>query len=228
MVWRGLYFTIGGALLLCFLSAMRNSEQGKQLRWRAIALFLLVSLAQTALLLLMRKNWAAGKVLSFYAPIGLGAILAALCVRPKSIILARIAAVLLVGLLFCGAAMAVGRIYGATKPSGVHYAFPYPAIQDERLKTTFNYGDLAFLSQIYPEDYVTIDIDNPWTEEFVRMELVAHRIPFYSERPVRDSRYSEKPLGYMRRLRQPTLKITRGGRSTSDFPLIPTHNTIPL
>ena len=119
---------------------MRNTEQEIQLRWRAIALFLLVLLAQTAVLLFMRKYWAAGKALSFYAPIGLATILAALCVRPKSIVLAKIASVLLAGLLLSGTAMALMRIHGATKLSGVHYAFPYPAIQDERLKTTFNYA----------------------------------------------------------------------------------------
>jgi hypothetical protein len=80
--------------------------------------------------------------------------------------------------------------------SGIHYAFPYPAVQDAGvIKNNFRFDDDCYLKGMVIGDMVCIEVNNKWIEHYAQMELISHGINNYIGLPVHESSTSDLIIG---------------------------------
>jgi len=215
----GILLLFCAVVLIC--SAVLLSKKYPNARLHLLAVCFLLLVAGSAFFISQHQFWTTGKTFSFYAPIAMSVILACLLYhathaeRRRSGVLA----------VFCLSVLVLGDVYfslcrvaGATRLNGIHFKPPYPAIQGEVLKTSFNYGDTSFLKSIAERDYVAVNIDNPWVEEYVQLLLLSHDRHFYLERPVLANRYSEQVIGKISPQKDATLRLSVAVDEKRRFP----------
>jgi hypothetical protein len=70
------------------------------------------------------------------------------------------------------------RPSASRKQFGIHHAWPYPSVQDPKLKTTINFADWSFLRHLHQGDNVAVHVEDPFIQSFVRILLLSHRVNF--------------------------------------------------
>jgi hypothetical protein len=150
-----------------------------------IPVFTLLTL-EAAYLLARKQIWSAGKGLTFFIPIVLAACFSGLALSDsgRSAFFSRLGKGALWTLLFIQIGTGVNRMRCASRENGIHYASPYPSVQEPALKTDFNYADTSFLEGLQRGDQVTLDLDDPFILRFVRLTLYSRGISATSERPI--------------------------------------------
>jgi len=172
------------ALFLIHLA--RNSLAWKGNSWSLTWCFAGVSLTMTLLFCLLGQYWSAGKAFSFVAYLILLPLFASVfrLSIPKRWSWGRIERLGASFLLALQLGFLSYRPMAVHQPFGVQYPFPYPAVQDPKLKMLVNFADWSFLHDLRTTDLVSIQIDDPWIQSFARMLLISNHIRVCLAEPV--------------------------------------------
>lgn len=171
VLWRIiLMIAIAGSII----AALRSMRELQARLWIAIAIF---AMGPAAYLALKENYWAAGKVLSYAAPLFVTALALPLVRRDGW----RWFAVLFVTLQV-GAALI--RIPAARWHSHSGFAAPYPAIQNLGLKHDIGFDFRALEPHLDSSSKVLLRHLEPWSENALEVFLTARRIPFVMEGPI--------------------------------------------
>jgi hypothetical protein len=164
-----------------------------------IAAYLAVSLLFAVGFCALHQYWTAGKALSYIAYTLLLLLLTPALRKPSSqgSVASRFAKFSVHALLVLQLGFLLYRPIAALQPLGIHFPPPYPAVMDPRLKQTINFADWSCLHELQRGDRVSVQIDDPVIQLFVRMLLLSHHVSFYLEPPAfsRSSRAIIVPLG---------------------------------
>ncbi len=177
LIWRG---ALAGIVMLVIVNLLRGfkylSSPGREILCSVVGVFVL----QTAILLLLRQYWTAGKALSFFAFLLL---LVVFC----PFVMARwrdwSGAACCVLLAVQGWMLIYRPIAAKKRPFG-HYLEPYPAALDRHLKKRFDFSDWSVLNKIRTADKVRIEVEDPWLQYFAQMLLLSHNRRFCVACPV--------------------------------------------
>jgi hypothetical protein len=137
-----------------------------------------VMLLMPAILLAMDRNyWPAGKVVSYASPVFMTLVCVPIAYEFAPSMLRPVRWII-------GAFMAfqvgtgIARISAADAPHGIHYAPPYPAIQDPALKRNLSWDLGRLESALTRETRVLLQPMNPWPANHLMVFLYSRRIPF--------------------------------------------------
>jgi hypothetical protein len=169
-------------IINCLYRFKYLASPGREMIAGALAVFIV----QTVVLILLHKQWTAGKAVSYYAFLLLLLVFCPLLTRN----LRRAALGTLTGLACCiflavQGGMLIYHPIAARKRSFVHYQEPYPAALDRYLKNALIFSDWTVLNDISEQNKkVRIDIEDPWIQSFVKMLLLSHDRNFCVSDPV--------------------------------------------
>jgi hypothetical protein len=175
--------------------------------WLSVVLAIL--LVQTLVLLMVGRIWAAGKGLSFSAPLMMIVVLSPVLELPRKGRSPRdyFGMTALVFLSLSQLGFALARPIFAARPSGIHYEPPYPGVSGPQLKTSYDWGDFTFIDKISPDDYAEISIENPWVQSYAKMILRSHKIDCHIGPPIYVNRDSKQVIGVDPPKRRVTVKV---------------------
>ncbi len=191
-----------------------------------------ILLGEAAVLAVLQRWWAFGKAISYAAPLFMIVLMVPFVTvwsLPSRIFVAvgRIASGLL-AIFHLGFALV--RPIAAARPHGIHYALPYPAIQEPEMKIGFDWGDFEYTRPLGPDDLVAVHIEFPWVRSYVRILLLSRGIPHFITTPVTQYHISIEDLGSVEPPGVPTvtlsLELDRGKgqyfiRATRTDPALP-------
>ncbi|HEY6034200.1 MAG TPA: hypothetical protein VIV58_08075 [Kofleriaceae bacterium] len=189
-------------LILAFVRFARDDrpERPQILMWGATALVLL---APAAYIATTGNYWAAGKVLSYAAPV----LVTALCIS-----IARPGRWRWFAAVFIAVQVVAGlvRIPAATWDSHAGFAAPYPSVQNRGLKHDIGW-DLRVLEPLLDShSKVSLYPEEPWTENALMVFMAARGIPFVKQSPV-TSGPGGNELGKMPMPWTPTVELSLTG-----------------
>jgi len=75
-------------------------------------------------------------------------------------------------------------VVAAEDPSGIHYASPYPSVQDVALKRDLRWDLEPIEQQLQGMKHVLIAPMHPWMAHHVMCALYAHNIDFFALGPI--------------------------------------------
>ncbi len=187
----------------------KAGRDGIHLRLAVFALCALALLAPAAWLAIREFYWQAGKGVSFAAPVFVTLLTLPLLFRAsKWYGVAGNFAVGIFALVQIGAGPL--RIEAARAPDGIHYALPYPSVQDEQLKRRLLWELDLLKPHLARAKGVLISRSNPWSENYLQVFLYAQGIPFFQMGP-RDTYFGQgRKLGDGKPFFQPDTRIDVG------------------
>ncbi len=153
---------------------VREPEQAPAIAWTATAALVM---APAAYLALKANYWAAGKVLSYAAPI----LVTALCLplarrdRWRGFAAAYVALQVTAGLV---------RVHAATWDGGASFAAPYPSVQIRDLKHDIGWDFRPLEPLLDAHTKVTLHPSEPWSENALMVFLTARGVPYVKQSPV--------------------------------------------
>jgi len=201
-----------GSLVFLILKLCRTAliSRAGTFAFLGIAISTGVLIGETAILGFLQRWWAFGKAISYTAPLFMIVLLTP-CVTAWSlpggflVSTGRIASGVL-AILHLG--FACVRPVAAARPHGIHYAAPYPAIQDPVMKLGFDWGDMSFADELGPDDLVAVHIEYPWVRSYVRIILLSRSIPHFITTPVTQYHISLDNLGEVEPPGVPTVTLS--------------------
>ena len=184
-------------LLGLIVALVRMVREPLVAAWVATGVLLL---APAAYLALHANYWVAGKVVSYAAPVFVGALCLPLARSDRWRWFAGVYVALQLG-------SAVLRIPAATWDDHIGYARPYPAIQNPGLKHDLGW-DLRGLEPLLDRhSKVTLYPSEPWSENAMMAFLTARGIPYVKQGPV-TAMPGGPPLGKMPMPWTPNVEIS--------------------
>jgi hypothetical protein len=187
----------GLVLAVVMLVRARQPERTTTIAWVITAMLLLLP---AALLAHKGSYWAAGKVVSYAAPV----FVMALCLP-----LAHASRWRWFAIVFAAVQLGAGlvRIPAATWNDHIGYAAPYPAVQIPGLKHDIGWDLRGLEPYLDAHSKVTVHPSETWSQQAVITFLSARRIPFVLQAPV--SAYPGGPeLGKMPMPWTPTVELS--------------------
>lgn len=170
-LWRlGLLIAIAGSII----ATLRLIRELHARLWISIAV---LAMGPAAYLALKGNYWAAGKVLSYAAPLFVTALALPLVRKDGWRWFAALFVTLQVG-------AALVRIPAARWHSHSGFAAPYPAIQNLALKHDIGFDFTRLEPYLDSSSKVLLRHVEPWSENALEVFLTARRIPFVMEGPV--------------------------------------------
>lgn len=172
---RILIMALIGLLGLGAWKARRSLEKGFSVFFFLLVLFEIP-------LLLEKRSWEAGKLLSYLSPYLCIWLFAALSKRQlPRMCRAGAAIVLTLELLF-----GLYRVDAVRKnPGGIHYYYPYPAIQQGELKAGMQWSMGKLLETARDCRRVQLSIDSNWQDYFTMITLLSNEISYFDTQPAR-------------------------------------------
>jgi hypothetical protein len=137
--------------------------------------------------------WSAGKAVSFVSPI-----LVLVLALPIAVTLpARVAWLRWASGAFVAFQLALGvaRIAGAADPTGVHFAAPYPALQEPPLKQVLRWDVAPLAGALAGAQHVLVAPMNAWSSHWVMCFLYARGVDYFSLSPIQDNFAAGKVIG---------------------------------
>jgi hypothetical protein len=190
-------------ILLCAVVLIVRMARGlRSLRspaWWLLGSYVGASLLCILGLFALRQYWTAGKAFSFVAYLVLLLLVAPAFRTPSfdSKWLSRLAKVTAGAFLLLQLGFLFYRPVASCKPFAIHYPPPYPSVPDPMLKEIINFADWSILRHLRSGDHVTVHIEDPFIQSFVRILLLSHHVKFCLEPPAfaGSSRLSIIPTG---------------------------------
>jgi hypothetical protein len=171
--------------VVLIIGIARGARTLRSPAWWLLASYVGASLLCTLGFFTLRQYWTAGKAFSYVAYLVLLLLVAPAFRTPLfgckwlsrfAITTAGAFLLLQLGFLFY-------RPAASCKPFGVHYPPPYPSIPDPKLKEMINFADWSILRHLRSGDHVTVYIEDPFIQSFVRILLLSHHVKFCLEPP---------------------------------------------
>jgi hypothetical protein len=175
---RGLTFSAVVFFAIGWLRCCSRSPYRRLIEpWFAVGL-----IAVTGVVVLCAKGqfWAAGKAYS-YIVVYLFILGSLPLLAPNSQKWLRL---MVVSLSLISISFGLGRIGAASNPNGIHWSFPYPSVQVRALKTELKWDMESAMELVRASRMVAVNVDDPWLERQVQLNLTARKIPYYSLNPV--------------------------------------------
>jgi hypothetical protein len=94
-------------------------------------------------------------------------------------------------------ALGLARIAGAADPSGIHYASPYPALQEPPLKKVLRWDVEPLVAHLAGAHQVFIAQMNPWSAHWLMCFLYSRGVDFFLLGPVKTNFGAGEQLGQM-------------------------------
>ena len=179
-VWK-VAVAVGCAFLLfaavrLMMEEWRKDRQSRASRFYVVAV---LSLMLPVALALGGRYWPAGKALTMASPLLF--IMVAVPVLSGGGRWGRAAAAAFV-LLHLG--FGLYRPLAAANPSGIHYAWPYPAVPDPTFKTAFSWDLTRWEIPLRGCRHISLDLPHPQQDRYVQMVLSEAGLPWTSQRPL--------------------------------------------
>jgi hypothetical protein len=161
--------------------------------WAAISLLLLLL---AGVLVYRESYWAAGKVVSYAAPVFMMLLAAPIAFRFAHSALRPLRWVAIAFVAFQLSLGAV-RIRAARARTGIHYAAPYPSVTLPGFKKDFGWDVRGLDAALNTNQAVLIMAMDPWPEAYLMMYLYAHHFRFAKVTPVNTYFGSGRNIGAM-------------------------------
>jgi hypothetical protein len=194
---RAIVLVVLAGMLIAVAQLVRTREPAIA-AWGATVLFLL---APAAYLAHAGRYWAAGKVVSYAAPV----FVTALCLPLARATRWR---------WFTGAYVALQLVTACARVpatrDGIGFARPYPAIQDPGYKTAIGWNLRRLERHLDSNSKVTIHPSDPWTENNTMVFLTSRGIPYVKQSPV-TAAPGGAAIGTMPMPWTPTVELTYAG-----------------
>jgi len=182
-----------GALALVRERELAWASRSMLLGWAAIALLLLLP---AGVLAYQETYWAAGKIVSYAAPVFMTLLATPIAFRfaHRALRPLRWAAIAFVAYQL---ALGGARIFAARRPDGIHYAAPYPSLTMPRFKKDMGWDLRGLDTALAPDQAVLVRAMDPWPEAYLMMYLYAHHIRFAKVTPVNTYFGAARDIGTM-------------------------------
>jgi hypothetical protein len=180
-VWKlGLLAALAGLLGFWLWGLLHTSGESRQRLRRTLFVGVLGGLVLVGGLRLVGQSYPALKALTWLSPILILALVGSLLSDRRNPNLIRVVALSYVGIQICfGGYRSYGAAHGAY---GVHYRFPYPL--DVSQKSLYRWDYAGLQSALSGCSRVSVDLDDPYHETFVRMALTDLGIRWSSPHPL--------------------------------------------
>ncbi len=208
VVWRLAVLAALGCLLVPAVSA------ALKLAWRGgDRTALLLRLVLLALLMplpfaVSGKLWGAGKAIAMIGPC-LFLLVVVPLLRSGESPARRVPAVMFLAIQL---GFGLARPLAAAHPDGIHYALPYPSIQQADTKTGLSWDLRRWDETLRACHRIAVDTENPFLERYVQLHLTDLNSVWWSVRPLNGYFDRGLVLGLQPAQGEPDCLVTDGGR----------------